>query len=64
MLALRIEVLDDLISVGVMACCEDHYLEVGRQLSQYFFGSGTDVDWSSHGHAAGESHWNFQLMRF
>ena len=59
----RIEVVNHLVCIGLVACSEDHYLEILSQTSQEFFCAWTDVERSNHRPAATEINGQFNLVR-
>lgn len=62
-LASRIEIVDHLVRIGLVACSEDHYLKVLSQTRQEFFCAGTDVERCNHRPAASEVNGQLNLVR-
>ena len=62
-IALRVQEVNDLIGVGLVAGCEDHQLEVLGKLGQEFPRARADVHWSHHCASACELDGQLQLMR-
>ena len=63
-LLLWVKVVYHCVCVGLMTRCEDHQLEVLRQILKDFPGVWPDIDGTEHGMPSRKSDRNFNLMFF
>lgn len=57
-----IEIIDDSVGIGFMACSEHHEFELFPQFLKYFLSMWSDVDWSQHGVTPRKGNWYLDLV--